>query len=189
MRFRSVSPVPLALALTLALAACSGGEQDDPLLAELGLDGSSGQQIVEQLEASTDHRPLSIGASVREDHLVVTDGTDETTVPLPQDEFYVSIAPYMDQTHDCFYHSLGTCQGELVGEEVAVTITGADGTVLVDETVTTHTNGFTGFWLPRDVEGGTIEVVHGQHEGRVPFSTTEGSPTCITTLQLEPVGA
>ena len=188
MRFRPAAPVTLALALALGLSACSA-EQDDPLLTELGLEGSSGQQIVEDLEASTDQRPLTIGASVREDHLVVSDGTEETTVALPEDEFYVSIAPYVEQSHECYYHSLGTCQGELVGEEVSVTITGGDGTVLVDETVTTHTNGFTGFWLPRDVEDGTIEVTTGEHEGSVPFSTTEGSPTCITTLQLEPVGA
>ena len=76
---------------------------------------------------------------------------------LPEDQFYVSIAPYVDQTHECYYHNLASCQGELVGEDLDVTITSDDGEVLVDETVTTYDNGFVGFWLPRDIEG-TIEV-------------------------------
>lgn len=31
------------------------------------------------------------------------------------DEFYVSVTPYLEQTHDCFFHSRTTCLGELRG--------------------------------------------------------------------------
>lgn len=207
MRSRSTATVSaLGLALALSLSACSVGDagssaptQDPPtagaepgadaLLADLGLDGRSGRQIVEELERSTQERPLALSASVREDHVLVGDGTEELAVPLPEDEYYVSVAPFVDQTHECYYHSLATCRGELAEEEVSVVITGDDGEVLVEETVTTGTNGFTGFWLPRGIEDGTIEVTHDGHEGSVPLSTTPGSPTCVTTLQLEPAGA
>ncbi|GGK75161.1 CueP family metal-binding protein [Ornithinimicrobium pekingense] len=202
----STSAVGLALALTVSLSACSTGAQEqaspaggspspaatvdtDQLLAEVGLDGRSGQEIVEELERSPEPRPLAVGASVREDHVLVSDGTQEVAVPLPEDAFYVSVAPFVEETHECFYHSLATCRGELAGEEVSVLISDGDGQVLVDETVTTGANGFTGFWLPRGIEGGTIEVTADGLEGSVPLATTPGSPTCVTTLQLAPVEA
>lgn len=209
MRARTSTTVSaLGLAVALALSACTatgdnptaapdagsapaaqtpaGTTDTDALLLDLGLADRSGQEIVEELERSTAERPLALSASVREDHVLVGDGTQEVAVPLPEDSYYVSIAPFVDQTHECYYHSLATCRGELAEEDVSVTITGADGTVLVEETVTTGTNGFTGFWLPRGIEGGTIEVSHDGLEGSVPLSTTPGSPTCVTTLQLKP---
>ena len=91
-----------------------------------------------------------------------------------------ALEPFADE---CYFHSLATCQGELVDEPVEVTITDADGVVLVEESATTYSNGFVGYWLPEDVEG-TIEITQGDLSGNVPFSTTEGSPTCVTTLQL-----
>ncbi len=157
--------------------------QDDAVLAALGLDGLTGAQIVERLDASPEARPLAMTASVREDAVLVGDGTTEVAVPLEDGRFYVSIAPYVSGTHECYFHSLATCQGELAGEDVEVTITASDGTVLVDEAATTYANGFVGFWLPEDVEG-TIEVRQGELAGSVPFSTTPGSPTCVTTLKM-----
>lgn len=187
---RTRFPVVLAIGVFF-LSACSTGPdvlESDPLLAEYGLDGLTGQQIVEQLEASTEQRPLQLGASVGGDELLLSDGSRELAVPLPEDELYVSVAPFVTQTHECFYHSLSGCQGELAGEDVTVTITDASGEVLVDQKSTTYTNGFVGFWLPREITG-TIEVSLDDYEGSVPFSTTDGSPTCITTLQLEPAAA
>ena len=166
-----------------ASADASTPAQDDAVLAGLGLAGLTGAEIVERLDASPDARPLAMTASVREDAVLVGDGTTEVAVPLEDGTFYVSIAPYVTGTHECYYHSLATCQGELAGEDVEVTITAADGTVLVDEAATTYANGFVGFWLPEDVEG-TIEVRQGALVGSVPFSTTPGSPTCVTTLKM-----
>lgn len=170
-------------AVALVLSGCTSTGGEDEVLAELGLDGMTGQEIVEQLDASPETRPLAFAASVREDAVLVSDGETEVAVDLPEDQQYVSIAPYVDQTHECYYHSLATCQGELTQAEVEVTITGDDGRVLVDEVTQTYANGFVGFWVPRDISG-TIEVAYGDLTGTVPFSTTDGSATCITTLQL-----
>lgn len=172
----------VVVAATAVLAGCSATSDDD-VLADLGLDGLTGQEIVTRLDTSTDSRPLNFTASVREDEVLVGDGTAEVAVPLDEGEFYVSIAPYIETTHECYFHSLATCQGELVDEPVEVTITDADGVVLVEESATTYSNGFVGYWLPEDVEG-TIEITQGDLSGNVPFSTTEGSPTCVTTPQL-----
>lgn len=179
---RTLALVSVAAA-ALTLSGCTSADSDDQVLAGLGLDGRTGQEIVEQLDASPDARPLAFAASVREDEVLISDGKTEVAVDLPADQQYVSIAPYVDQTHECYYHSLATCQGELTEAEVAVTITGADGEVLVDEVTQTYANGFVGFWVPRDVSG-TIEVTYGDLTGSVPFTTFEGSATCITTLQV-----
>lgn len=96
----------------------------------------------------------------------------------------MSVPPYVDQTHECFYHSLATCQGELSGEDVRVrTVDDETGEVLVDEQTTTFDNGFVGFWLPRDIAG-TIEVSHDGLTGTAGFTTTDDGATCLTTLRL-----
>lgn len=169
------------VATVLVLAACGGSQPD--LLETHGLDGLTGQQIVERLEASGDARPLAFGASVREREVLLADADTEVAVPLPDDLHYVSVAPFVTSTHECYYHNLATCQGELVEQPVHVTITDESGAVLVDEETTTHVNGFVGFWLPRDMSG-TFEVSIDGHSGSVPFSTADGDPTCLTTLRL-----
>ncbi|GIG41221.1 CueP family metal-binding protein [Cellulomonas phragmiteti] len=189
MRTRTLPGAALVAALALLVGCATTAPDDAPappdgdVLAALGLDGLTGTEIVERLDASTDPRPLDLMASVRQDEVLVGDGTTEVAVPLDGDVFYVSIAPYVDSTHECFFHSLATCQGELVEEPVDVLITDADGEVLVDKSTTTYTNGFVGFWLPADIDG-TIEVTHEGRTGSVPFSTTDGSPTCVTTLRM-----
>ncbi|KGM12937.1 hypothetical protein N869_00435 [Cellulomonas bogoriensis 69B4 = DSM 16987] len=167
----------------LVLAGCSPTEEVDPLLQEHGLAGMDGRQIVEHLEATGQARPLPYGASVRETEVLLSEGEHEVAVPLPSGQHYVSIAPYVDVTHDCYYHSLATCQGELVEQPVEVTITSDDGEVLVQEQAVTHPNGFVGFWVPSGTAG-TIEVTYEGMAGAVPFTTEDGDPTCITTLQV-----
>lgn len=168
-----------------APAATSSASEQAALLEDNGLAGLDAREVIEQLDTLPQQRPLDIGASVQEKALLLTDGETETVMELPVDEQYVSIAPFVNQTHDCFFHSLGTCQGELTEEDLTFTITTDSGEVLVDETVTTYANGFAGFWLPKDVEG-TITVTNADGlEGSVPFETSNGSATCITTLQLQ----
>lgn len=184
----------VAAALVLTTGACSA--QDDStasvgssssaqeqLLAEHGLEGLSAQEIVEELDRSPQARPLTLGASVQPDELLLMDEDTELTMPLPDDLFYLSVAPYVSSTHDCYHHSLGTCQGELAGQEMQVMITDDSGEVLVDEEVTTYTNGFAGFWLPKG-SSGTIEVDYDGRSGVAEFSTDDDDPTCLTTLQL-----
>lgn len=197
----------MMLTLTLALTGCAA-ETDDTdvtkpsgsssgpasateatevqsLLAEYGLDATDVEGIIDHLDTlGGDERPENLVASVRPDELVVSDGGDEFGLEIPDDRFYLSVAPYVDQTHDCFYHSLTTCQGELAATDVQVTIVDeTNDEVLVDETRTTFENGFTGFWLPRDIEG-TLRVTYDGKSGETQFATDEDAPTCLTTLQL-----
>ena len=110
-------------------------------------------------------------------------GGRTATVDLPADEMVVAIAPYVDQTHPCEVHYMSGCQGELVDVPVDVVARLPNGTVLVDETMRTMSNGFIELWLPRgqdialtlSAQGRSIDGVIGTHNH---------SNTCITTLQL-----
>lgn len=155
-----------------------GKDQNEPKAAEnmnikqIVYDYSSGGIIDES-------------ASITSQKLIVTrnDGT-EKNYNLPEDEFFVSIAPYVENTHPCATHSLTGCRGELAGKELDVRIENEDGEIVKAETIKSHPNGFIDLWLPReqkyhitiDYDGKTAESV---------FSTFEGDNTCISTMQLK----
>jgi hypothetical protein len=119
-------------------------------------------------------------------HFQFTDGR-EVVIPLPTDVMLVSFAPFLQNTHPCATHYTSGCQGELVRTPFLVQATLADGTVVIDEILSTQANGFIDLWLPR---GESVEVsfaADGYHTvGRV--TTFADSPTCITTLQLSRSG-
>lgn len=159
---------------------------DSEFLAAHDLDGLDAAQVIERLDTMpVADRPADLNASVQPGALFLTDGQKrKAALPMPDDEVYISVAPYQEQTHDCYFHSLTTCLGELGNTEVQVMLIGADGEVLVDETRETFDNGFVGFWVPRGIEG-TLRIEHEGQTGAVPISTlNEDDPTCITTLRL-----
>ncbi|GAA1228765.1 CueP family metal-binding protein [Prauserella halophila] len=180
------APAPESAPSGFASAPDSGRSAGDEFLAEYDLAGLDTAGVIERLDTMpVDDRPADLLASVRPDALVLTDDQErEAELPMPDDEVYISVAPYREQTHDCHFHSLTTCLGELGNADVRVTLTGADGDVLVDETRETFDNGFIGLWVPRGVEA-TLTV---EHEGRAGTATiatrNEDDPTCITDLRL-----
>lgn len=159
---------------------------DSEFLAVHDLAGLDAAQVIERLDTMpVADRPTNLLASVQPDALVLTDDQDrETQLPMPEDEVYVSVAPYREQTHDCYFHSLTTCIGELGNADVQLTLTDADGKVLINETRETFDNGFVGLWVPRDVEA-TLTIEHEGQAGTATITTlNEDDPTCITTLRL-----
>jgi hypothetical protein len=164
-------------------AATASGEAE-PLLAAYGLAGKDAVQIVDQLDRlALTERPTGLRASVRPDALVLSAGTTEVTLDIPGDRFYLSVAPYVNRTHECFHHSLTTCKGELAGRELAVTIVDRNGTVLVDGARTTFDNGFVGFWLPRNIDA-VLRISYDGRTAEAAISTGPSAPTCLTTLRL-----
>ena len=192
-----------ALALLLSITACTGGADPDaaPSAAgsarDLGPDATAllatfditapdtVGDLIEQLQGQPlAERPDGLMASVRVDALLLSAGDEEVSLPLPTDEFHLSVAPYLDTTHECFYHSLTTCVGELGDAELHVTITDdADGAVLIDEDVTTYNNGFFDVTLPPDRDI-TLTITDGEHTAEVPLGTRVDDPTCVTSIQL-----
>lgn len=208
---RRLSVTLAALAATgIALTGCSAGVQTTPsqtspsqsastpstdagsaavaqeLLAVHDLAELDVREVIARLEATAlVDRPDDLLASVQPDTLVLRDaGGREGRLPLPDDAVYVSIAPFRDQTHECHFHSLTTCVGELADTEIRVTLTTDDGSIVVDETRRTQDNGFVGVWVPRGLEA-TLTVESQGLIGSVPLSTTSPDDrTCITDLQL-----
>lgn len=186
-----------ALGLVLALlAGCSSSGEDggssgaaasgDSWLADHELDGLDARQIIDRLDRMpVAERPEDLMASVRPETLELSDATGNRSVlPMPEDAFYLSIAPYTDQTHECFFHSLTTCLGELDDTDVTVTVTdSADDSEVLRESVRTFDNGFAGVWLPRGLDA-VVTVDDGRRSASTPISTGDDGATCLTTLQL-----
>ena len=128
----------------------------ESILERLDLNDQELSNIVMALDERLDE-PQDIGARITGEALLLYQGEDEVLVPLPEDLFFVSIAPYVNNVHPCQVHNLITCRGELYGETMLITITLKDGSVLYSEERTTQANGFIGLWLPTDIEG-TLRV-------------------------------
>jgi len=170
-----------------ATQADEQSQSADAILVDHGLTGADARQVIDTLDAQpVAERPADLIASVRPTQLLLSDDLGrEAFLPLPEDEFYLSVAPYVSQTHECFFHSLTTCRGELANTPVHVTVTDEDsGRVVVDEDVSTFDNGFVGLWLPRGIEA-TLTVSSDGRSATTAISTSgDEGLTCLTTLQL-----
>lgn len=174
---------------SLALAGCTGADQAEQpagdLLGAHGLAGREAREIIDELEAlPLGERPTDLLASVLPERLLLSDTSGrEASLPLPAGKAYVSVAPFVQSTHECFHHSLTTCLGELQEQDVAVLVTSAGQEALLDEMRTTAPNGFLGLWLPRD-QGLTLTLTRDGASASMPLTTDAESPTCLTTMQL-----
>ena len=198
---RGVAVVTLAVVAALFMAACTAVDQGTPnatadggpvapqtdMLADYGLAGFDARQVIDTLDAvAVADRSGTLMASVRPNELLVSDDQGrETSLAMPDDVFYVSVAPYVDQTHDCYFHSLTTCKGEIRNADVRVVVTDkATGETLIDETRTTFDNGFVGLWLPRNIDA-TITITYDGRSATTDLSTrTDEDATCVTTMRL-----
>lgn len=164
-------------------AAYAQTPAEQTFLTTYGLDGKTASEMIDYIDQLPQQRPLPYNASVTSTELKLSDGKNVYTYPLEND-FYLSIAPYITYTHDCFNHSLSGCKAELVNTPYQVTVKDDTGNIIFDETVTSFANGFYGLWLPRNISG-TVEVNYDGRQGSSVFSTGEKSQTCMTTIQLK----
>src|SRR5699024_525342 len=178
--------VPAAPVLAGGSSGPAATDASQALLRDHGLEGLSAREIIDRLEAlPLPERPQDLLASVLPESLSLSDAAGtEISLPLPDGEFYVSIAPFVEATHECVMHSLTTCLGELQEQELEVSVTAADGEVLLDEVRATAPNGFLGLWLPRDQEL-TVTLAREGASASGPLLTDAEAPTCVTTMQLD----
>lgn len=141
------------------------------------------QDIKEKVHAYSLSTNEDEKASITSHELIVTDNGKKTTFNLPEDEFFVSIAPYVESTHECAIHSLTGCQGELVEKDFDVHIQDKEGNVVVNETMTSLDNGFIDLWLPRD-RTYQVQIKYDGKTVESEISTFKDDNTCITTMQL-----
>ncbi|TLS52712.1 hypothetical protein FE782_08775 [Paenibacillus antri] len=165
----------------VALAVYFVGTNDGSNVASKNIDEQRLKQIVSEYSAGV---RTAASASISSDRLTVVSGDDVTTeYPLPKDEFFLSIAPYIENTHPCAIHSLTGCRGELANMSFDVTIEDSDGRTVFDRAVTSQPNGFIDLWLPRD-DKYRVTIERDGLSTTSTISTFEGDNTCIATMRL-----
>lgn len=175
-RFTGILVVIAAIALVIWLMNGKDQDTDIPQTADMDI-----KQLVEFYSAN---QTFKGSASITSEELIVTHENGRKEVyELPEDEFFVSIAPYVEQTHPCAIHSLTGCRGELAGEEFDVYIEDSEGTVIVNEKMVSTQNGFIDLWLPRD-KTYQVKIQYGEKSAVSELKTFAGDDTCITTMQL-----
>lgn len=168
------------LVLVMFLGACSNTNSNN----HDTLTGNGDQDIKTLVNDYSVGKINDQTASITSTQLIVTENDDtEITYDLPEDEFFVSIAPFISETHPCTIHSLTGCQGELVDQDVDFYIEDENGTVIIDETFNSGANGFIDLWLPRN-QTFQVEITYDGKETKSEISTFEDDGTCITTMQL-----
>ena len=173
----------ILLMLGVILAGCANEEADTKVDENSNVDESV--DVKQLVNDFTTRKAVAESASITSSELIITDENQEVTKhALPEDEFFVSIAPFKTTTHPCDIHSLTGCQGELVEEDFDILVEDPEGNVVLDETKTTETNGFIDLWLPRD-DTFTVTITQGDKQSVSEIPTFEGDNTCITTMQLQ----
>lgn len=172
--------VIITIFFTLFLTSCSNDlTQDEPKTEEITVS-----HLKEMVHTYSVEEIVNETATITSTHLILNKQNGEEEIyALPEDEFFVSIAPFINETHPCKNHSLTGCQGEMVEKEFNVYIENEAGEVVVDENMSSLANGFIDLWLPRN-KNYQITIEYNGLKGVGEFSTYEGDGTCITTIQL-----
>ncbi len=162
--------VSLSIVTTMTLTSCSGN-----------IDNMNVKEKIEYFS----NNDSDYFASATDSILTVVDADgNEVEYDMPEDEFYISIAPYINSTHPCAIHSPSGCNGELKSKEFDVKITKENGTVVLNQKVKSQKNGFIDFWLERD-ETYTVEISYNGKSATQEITTYSGDYTCVTTMKLK----
>ncbi len=158
-------------------------DKSEEFLVRNDLQDMSVEEIVASLEDKRDE-PIGFQSGITSTKLLLSDEEGTIEIDLPNDQFYLSVAPYINQTHPCGTHNLVTCQGELANVALNVLVTDSTtNEVIVDSEVHTYSNGFAGLWLPKD-RVLTITVTYESLQSTKQISTSEDDNTCETTMRL-----
>lgn len=163
------------------LAGCST-KTDNEVIDDLGFTGLDAKGILTLVSAG-EYGYNDVNISVSDQELVII--TKDTTISydMPEDEFFMSVAPYITETHTCYTHSATGCTGELLEETFYILLIDSEGNTIIDNSYVSLPNGFIDLWLPRNIEG-TLTISYGNISSTKEISTFTGNPTCETTMQL-----
>src|SRR5690625_7664904 len=131
--------IAIILLMSILLAAYSGKSASEEL------DSKDVKELVQNYSVGkiTDQT-----ASITSTQLIVTDSSDnESVYDLPEEEFFVYIAPFINETHHCEYNSLTGCQEEMVDKDFDVYNEDMDGNILLDDTLNSEIYGIIHLWI------------------------------------------
>lgn len=158
-------------------------EQEAQFLTQHGLADKTVEEMVNTIDTSPLAQPLPYRSAVTPNELIIENNGKQYIYPL-QEKFYLSFAPFINKTHPCLIHSLSGCQAELANTTFNVKINDSEGKSIIDQDMTSGSNGFVGVWLPRNING-TLEVTYNGKKAQTVIATHRNSQTCLTTLQLK----
>ncbi|HEY4550031.1 MAG TPA: CueP family metal-binding protein [Bacillus sp. (in: firmicutes)] len=180
MKLKTYAIFAVTILVAVVLAACSGESTNGESASKVN-DTQDIKKLVSEYSLGNIENQ---SASITSQQLIVTESKKSKQVyDLPENDFFVSIAPYINKTHPCTIHSLTGCQGEMVEEDFDVYIEDTEGNLILDETLKSESNGFIDLWLLRD-KTYHITITHDGKTVESEFSTFESDNTCITTMQL-----
>lgn len=169
----------ITLSFMVLLSACSS---ETDTLDSLGIGDYSAKELLVALDNET-LVPSDYAVSVYPNEVKVLTEDEEFNLPI-EDEFYLSVAPYIDQTHECFYHSATGCRGELQQTDFHILFVSSTGEVLIDQVMNSGSNGFVDLWLPREIEG-TLTIQYDGMSVSNEITTIGDAKTCETTMRLQ----
>lgn len=184
-----IMTVSLMLAITSLFIAFAA---DNPT----SINKSNDEQLKEKLTGIDGKTAVAIANKWHEDKIdVVTFVTPEKvtfkfkdgqmiSVPLPDDVMMVSIAPYINKTHECATHYISSCDAEMKSTNVKILAVTAGGKTLINKTMKTAPTGFLDLWLPRNQTINITVSAKGKSATGKIFTNSD-SKTCETTLKLE----
>ena len=172
------------LFLILVLLGCSTSTEPDYNKYYESLSNLDAKQTIEKAN-EWGKSATKISSYINTEQVVIEfpDGK-VVTKNLPDDLFYLAVAPYINTTHDCLIHYPSSCSGEMKLKNVKVTAKDEDGSIIIDEFVSTLSNGFFELWLPRN-KNINLTIVDGNKSGNETLSTMIDSRTCVTTIKLD----
>ena len=103
--------------------------------------------------------------------------------PLPANEMYIAVAPYINETHECSTHYPSSCNGEIKEKTFVVTAKDDKGNSIFSGNQTTMKNGFFELWLPRNLTI-SLHIEYNSLSGDEVIGTFDSNKTCITTIRL-----
>ncbi|MFO7568859.1 MAG: CueP family metal-binding protein [Smithellaceae bacterium] len=157
----------------------SNGQQLKDILT--GLDGKTAVAIAnkwhgDKIDVVTFVTPEKVIFKFKDGQMI--------SVPLPDDVMMVSIAPYINKTHECATHYISSCDAEMKSTNVKILAVTAGGKTLINKTMKTAPTGFLDLWLPRN-QAINITVSAKGKSATGKIFTNRDSKTCETTLKLQ----
>lgn len=177
-----IPAVVIIVAISVGTILLTRANDEKALLRKFKLSKSNVVEMVEQLEGI--EKGL-LNASVTSEYVVLNDGDHSAKVKIPDDQFFLAFAPYINQTHPCVEYNLNSCHGELANQTFLVSIITPSGDIILQEEMVSADNGFVTIWLDKNIEA-NLTVEYNNLKAKTFISTNKDSNNCLTTpLQLK----
>jgi hypothetical protein len=167
-----VMGIGFVIFIVLLLLANDSSRNQDSLFDE------DVRTVIYNLE--NNHYQGDIRASINHEEIKVIKNNQEYLIDLPSDLFYIAFAPYINETHDCFNHNLTGCLGEIINQDIEVTVYNEDEDIIETKIMNTGQDGFIGLYLSSETN----------YRVNVQFNDMESSfitnlyQTCYTEVKL-----